>query len=77
MIGSLYDAIESEHGAISTRLYRAFKPKPVKSSTSWKWRKICCLPTIVIFEITFIFLLIGTCALTVFLVRINSNAYDK
>lgn len=30
MIGSLYDAIESDYGSITTRLYRAFKPKPGK-----------------------------------------------
>lgn len=30
MIGSLYDAIESDYGAVATRLYRAFKPKPGK-----------------------------------------------
>ena len=28
MIGSLYDAIESDYGALATRLFRAFKPKP-------------------------------------------------
>lgn len=28
MIGSLYDAIESDYGPLATRLYRAFKPKP-------------------------------------------------
>lgn len=30
MLGSLYDAIENDYGAIATRLYRAFKPKPGK-----------------------------------------------
>lgn len=30
MIGSLYDAIELDYGAVATRLYRAFKPKPGK-----------------------------------------------
>lgn len=32
MIGSLYDAIELDYGAVATRLYRAFKPKPGKQS---------------------------------------------
>lgn len=32
MIGSLYDAIENQYGAVATRLYRAFKPKPGKSN---------------------------------------------
>lgn len=30
MIGSLYDAIENDYGAVATRLYRAFKPKSSK-----------------------------------------------
>lgn len=27
MLGSLYDSIEGDYGAFSTRLYRAFRPK--------------------------------------------------
>lgn len=27
MLGSLYDSIENDYGAFSTRLYRAFRPK--------------------------------------------------
>ncbi|XP_017768310.1 PREDICTED: kinase D-interacting substrate of 220 kDa isoform X3 [Nicrophorus vespilloides] len=72
MIGSLYDAIESDYGAVVTRLYRAFKPKPVKSSSSWKWRKVCCLPYVLVFEIIFIFFLIGVCALTVYILQVNT-----
>ena len=30
MIGSLYDAIEDHYGIVATRLYRAFRPKPLK-----------------------------------------------
>ncbi len=44
MIGSLYDAIEDHYGIFATRLYRAFRPKPLKSSSKTKWRKMCCLP---------------------------------
>lgn len=32
MIGSLYDSIEKDYGSISTRLYRAFRPKPCESA---------------------------------------------
>ncbi|XP_076265241.1 ankyrin repeat-rich membrane spanning isoform X2 [Rhynchophorus ferrugineus] len=73
MIGSLYDSIEGHYGTMATRLYRAFKPKPVKSSSSWSWRKMCCLPYIVIFEITFLMVVLGFIALTYYLVRINSG----
>nr|XP_022916026.1 kinase D-interacting substrate of 220 kDa isoform X5 [Onthophagus taurus] len=76
MIGSLYDAIENDYGAISTRLYRAFRPKPVKSSSTWRWRKMCCLPYVLIFEIAFSFLLIGMCALTVYVIQKTSSTTE-
>ena len=44
MIGSLYDAIEDHYGIFASRLYRAFKPKPLKSTATSSWRKMCCLP---------------------------------
>ena len=49
MIGSLYDAIEDHHGLMATRLYRAFCPKPLKSTSSSRLRKICCIPYVVIY----------------------------
>ncbi|XP_044755573.1 kinase D-interacting substrate of 220 kDa B isoform X5 [Coccinella septempunctata] len=72
MIGSLYDAIENDYGPIATRLYRAFKPKPGKTS-SWKWRKMCCLPYIVLFEITFLCILVGISALTVYFIHLRTR----
>ncbi|XP_049824208.1 kinase D-interacting substrate of 220 kDa B isoform X3 [Aethina tumida] len=74
MIGSLYDAIENEYGSVATRLYRAFKPKPEKSSSTWTWRKLCCLPYVLIFEIAFLSLTLGVCALTMYLVNVNSSS---
>ena len=44
MIGSLYDAIEDHYGIFASRLYRAFRPKPLKSTATSSWRKMCCLP---------------------------------
>lgn len=44
----------------------------VKSSSSWRWRKICCLPYIIFFEATFLLILIGTCALSVCLIHFSS-----
>ncbi|KAJ8969884.1 hypothetical protein NQ317_011176 [Molorchus minor] len=77
MLGSLYDAIESQYGALATRLYRTFKPKPVKSSSTWTWRKMCCLPYVILFEITFMMVIIGACALTMYIIHVNSNAIDS
>ncbi|XP_050303117.1 kinase D-interacting substrate of 220 kDa B isoform X3 [Anthonomus grandis grandis] len=72
MIGSLYDSIESHYGTLATRLYRAFRPKPVKSASTWTWRKMCCLPYVVIFEIIFFMVAIGFSALTYYIRRIKS-----
>ncbi|XP_017763227.1 PREDICTED: kinase D-interacting substrate of 220 kDa isoform X5 [Eufriesea mexicana] len=73
MVGSLYDSIENDFGSLSTRLYRAFKPKPDKSTTTWKWRHLCCLPYIVIFEFCFCSLLVGISVLTIYLIDISSS----
>ncbi|KAI4462246.1 ankyrin repeat-containing [Holotrichia oblita] len=77
MIGSLYDAIETDYGSITTRLYRAFKPKPVKSSSSWKWRKICCIPYVCIFEISFACILIASCALTMYMLDYGDSTANE
>jgi len=29
MLGSLFEAVEEQYGSLATRLYRAFKPKPL------------------------------------------------
>lgn len=69
MIGSLYDAIENNYGALSTRLYRAFRPKAAKSSSTWKFRRMCCLPYVVIFEVCFICFLIAMCCIAVYFTK--------
>lgn len=73
MIGSLYDAIENDYGSVVTRLYRAFKPRALKSSSTWRWRKLCCLPYVIVFETMFIFFLMGISALVVFLFQYNQQ----
>ncbi|XP_014470021.1 PREDICTED: kinase D-interacting substrate of 220 kDa isoform X2 [Dinoponera quadriceps] len=73
MIGSLYDSIENDFGSLSTRLYRAFRPKPDKSTTTWRWRRLCCLPYIVIFEFCFCSLLVGLSVLTIYLMDISND----
>ncbi|XP_065207464.1 kinase D-interacting substrate of 220 kDa B isoform X2 [Planococcus citri] len=54
IIGSLFDAIENDHGTFPTRLYRAFTPKPAKRQASWAWRRLCCIPSIVLFELNLV-----------------------
>lgn len=53
MLASLFEAIEAHYGALPTRLYRAFRPRPLKSSSSWRWRRMCCVPMVILFELGF------------------------
>ncbi|TGZ46633.1 Uncharacterized protein DBV15_04030 [Temnothorax longispinosus] len=73
MVGSLYDSIENDYGSLSTRLYRAFRPKPDKSTTTWKWRRLCCLPHVILFEFCLCSLLVGISILTVYLIDISNE----
>lgn len=54
MLASLFEAIEQHYGSLPTRLYRAFRPRPVKSSASWRWRRMCCVPLVLLFELGFV-----------------------
>ncbi|XP_034241377.1 kinase D-interacting substrate of 220 kDa B isoform X3 [Thrips palmi] len=67
MLGSLYDAIEKDFGGLPTRLYRAFRPKIIKSSSSWRLRKLCCVPYVVICEIMFLAIVVGTIVLALYI----------
>ncbi|XP_052861765.1 kinase D-interacting substrate of 220 kDa isoform X3 [Anopheles cruzii] len=51
MLASLFDAIESHYGSLATGLYRAFRPRPLKANGGWKWRKMCCMPVVIMFEL--------------------------
>ncbi|XP_050529319.1 kinase D-interacting substrate of 220 kDa B-like [Daktulosphaira vitifoliae] len=73
MIGSLYDSIEKDFGSLSTRLYRAFRPKPVKQNSPWKWRKLCCMPNILLFELAFICSLLGSIVIAINYGKISLN----
>lgn len=70
MLASLFEAIETHYGSLPTRLYRAFRPKPVKSSAGWKWRRICCIPVIVMFELGFL----GLVAMVALLIVLYDNS---
>ncbi|TMW43156.1 hypothetical protein DOY81_011764, partial [Sarcophaga bullata] len=59
MLASLFEAIEIHYGWLSTRLYRAFRPKPLKVSAGWRWRRMCCVPIVVIFEVGLLALIAG------------------
>ncbi|CAG4989245.1 unnamed protein product [Parnassius apollo] len=73
MIGSLAEALESQYGRVCTRLARAFTPKPVSSTSGWRWRRACCIPHIVTFEIIFTCLLVGLCVLIMYLTETDAD----
>ncbi|XP_013180376.1 PREDICTED: kinase D-interacting substrate of 220 kDa isoform X4 [Papilio xuthus] len=73
MIGSLAEALESQYGRVCTRLARAFRPRPVSSTSGWKWRRACCIPHIVMFEVIFTCLLVGLCVLVMFLTETDAD----
>ncbi|KAG5674401.1 hypothetical protein PVAND_004375 [Polypedilum vanderplanki] len=66
MLAALFTAIENYYGAIPTRLFRAFNKtiKPVKPSSNWRFRKMCCVPIFVLFEL-FIFAAIAGISLLI------------
>uniref|UniRef100_A0A1B6DF02 Uncharacterized protein n=2 Tax=Clastoptera arizonana TaxID=38151 RepID=A0A1B6DF02_9HEMI len=76
MIGSLYDSIENDYGALCTRLYRAFRPKSIKSTSSWRWRRLCCVPNIISFELCFLCTIIGSTILTVYMMELKISGND-
>ena len=54
ILGSLYDSLESTYGTFSTRLFRAFRPRAVKSSSPSSLRKICCIPYAYLYILSYI-----------------------
>lgn len=74
MIASLFTAIENYYGSIPTRLYRAFKPKPLKPSSGWRFRKMCCLPLFLLFEI---FIFVGIAGISLLVVLLSGNDIES
>ncbi|XP_059057143.1 kinase D-interacting substrate of 220 kDa B [Achroia grisella] len=73
MLASLGEALECQYGRLCTRLTRAFRPKPVSATSGWKWRRMCCIPYIVTFELCFTCVLIGLCVLVMYLTDKEEN----
>lgn len=71
IIGTLFDAIESDQGTLPTRLYRAFTPKSVKRHSTWKWRKLCCIPNVVLFELNLLCVLL---LITIFVLKFDQSS---
>ncbi|CAH2251056.1 jg11798 [Pararge aegeria aegeria] len=76
MIGSLAEALECQYGRVCTRLARAFRPRPVSSTSGWKWRRACCIPHIITFELSFMCVLVSICVLIIFLTDKDPSRRD-
>ncbi|XP_037945191.1 kinase D-interacting substrate of 220 kDa B-like isoform X3 [Teleopsis dalmanni] len=66
MLTSLFETLEFHYGWLSTRLYRAFRPKVLKSSAGWRWRRMCCVPIVIIFELGLLTLIAGISLVTAY-----------
>lgn len=57
IIGSLYDSLETTYGTFATRLYRAFRPRPVKSTGPARLRRLCCIPYATFYMLSYVLVL--------------------
>ncbi|XP_022648941.1 kinase D-interacting substrate of 220 kDa-like isoform X3 [Varroa destructor] len=55
---SMYQALEEEFGYFTTRLYRALRPK-TSGSSSWTFRRMCCLPYWLVCVLTVLCLMVA------------------
>lgn len=76
MLSALFTAIENYYGSVPTRLYRAFRPKPLKNQSNWRYRKMCCIPIFLLFEV-FIFVAIAGISLLIMWFFNTDNSVKK
>ncbi|XP_065074364.1 kinase D-interacting substrate of 220 kDa-like isoform X8 [Ochlerotatus camptorhynchus] len=76
MLASIFDAIEAYYGSLATGLYRAFRPKPLKASGGWKWRRMCCVPVVLLFELGILGVL-TTASLSIVYSEYGSSGRDE
>ncbi|XP_030381684.1 kinase D-interacting substrate of 220 kDa isoform X3 [Scaptodrosophila lebanonensis] len=77
MLAALLVAIESHYGWLSTRLYRAFRPKCVKTDAGWRWRRMCCMPIVILFEMGLIILVAGISLVIAYFTHANESEREQ
>ncbi|XP_059611614.1 kinase D-interacting substrate of 220 kDa isoform X2 [Phlebotomus argentipes] len=75
MLASLFEAIETHYGSLPTRLFRAFRPKH-SSSSHWRWRRMCCMPLILLFELALAVTVSGMALLILYLSNLDAEHND-
>ncbi|XP_062556191.1 kinase D-interacting substrate of 220 kDa-like isoform X4 [Armigeres subalbatus] len=76
MLASIFDAIEAHYGSLATGLYRAFRPKPLKATGGWRWRRMCCVPVVLLFELG-ILGVVTTASLSIVYTEYGSSGRDE
>ena len=74
ILGSLYDSLETTYGSFATRLYRAFRPRALKSTASASLRKLCCVPYAYLYILSY-FLAIAETILIVMKAGMQHNQF--
>ncbi|KRF80420.1 kinase D-interacting substrate of 220 kDa isoform X3 [Drosophila virilis] len=77
MLAALLDAIESHYGWLATRLYRAFRPKCLKLDVGWRWRRMCCLPIVLLFELALVTLVAGIALIVAYFTHANAEEREQ
>lgn len=71
MISSMMDVIEDFYGTITTRLFRALHPRQLESGTKWKYRRTCCVPNVLLFELALFLFTIEICLVIIYYTHDN------
>ncbi|XP_034480046.1 kinase D-interacting substrate of 220 kDa isoform X6 [Drosophila innubila] len=77
MLAAFLDAIESHYGWLATRLYRAFRPKCLKLDLGWRWRRMCCLPIVLLFELGLVTLVAGIALTVAYFTHANDTEKEQ
>ncbi|XP_022230144.2 kinase D-interacting substrate of 220 kDa isoform X10 [Drosophila obscura] len=77
MLAALLGAMESHYGWLATRLYRAFRPKCLKLDVGWRWRRMCCIPIVLIFELALITLVTGIALMVAYFTYANEKEREQ
>lgn len=77
MLASMLEEIEKHYGTVATRLYRALRPKQHDSITRLRFRRMCCIPIVFLFEIILIFVGAGICLTIIYYTHHELNDLEK
>uniref|UniRef100_A0A336K7B2 CSON004305 protein n=2 Tax=Culicoides sonorensis TaxID=179676 RepID=A0A336K7B2_CULSO len=77
MLASMLDEIERHYGTVSTRLYRALRPKQHDNITKLRFRRMCCIPIVFLFELFLISVGGGICLLVIYYTHQEFKDYEQ